>query len=181
MSLSDLASIGSLVSGVAVLASLIYLTLQVRQNTHAHRTTAHQGRLAFVRDFLAQVAQPSMPTVYLRGMEADSSLTEEEFTRFRALMHSWFLGMAEIVWLHERGVLDEDRFVGSMAALRGYLSFPGCRALWPIIKPTMPVGFQHLVEKTIASTEERSAHEQFETWRSAVAGSGGPSLRPSAE
>lgn len=42
MSLSDLASIGSFVSGVAVLASLIYLALQVRQNTHAHRVTAHQ-------------------------------------------------------------------------------------------------------------------------------------------
>ena len=31
MSLSDLASLGSFVSGVAVLVSLIYLALQVRQ------------------------------------------------------------------------------------------------------------------------------------------------------
>jgi hypothetical protein len=33
MSLSDLASIGSFVSGAAVLVSLVYLRLQIRQNT----------------------------------------------------------------------------------------------------------------------------------------------------
>jgi hypothetical protein len=174
MSLSDLASIGSFVSGVAVLASLIYLALQVRQNTHAHRVTAHQDRLTFLRDFLGRIADPSVAAVYLRGLSADGALTEVEFTRYRALMHSWFLGMAEIVWLHERGVLDEDRFAGSMEALRGYLSFPGCRAVWPIIKPVMPVTFQGLVEKIIAGTQERSAHAAFETWQSAVEGAGAP-------
>jgi hypothetical protein len=170
MSLVDLAAIGSFVSGVAVLVSLIYLALQVRQNTHAHRVTAHQDRLTFVRDFLGQIADPSMATVYLRGLSADGALTEVEFTRFSALMHSWFLGMAEIVWLHERGVLDADRFAGSMEALRRYASFPGCRAVWPIIKPVMPVAFQTLVDKTIAATQERSAHAAFETWQSAIAG-----------
>ncbi|MHB8530764.1 MAG: hypothetical protein ACYC8V_14795 [Caulobacteraceae bacterium] len=146
MSLSDLASIGSFASGVAVLASLIYLALQVRQNTHAHRVTAHQDRLTFVRDFLARIADP-----FMRG---------------------WLLGMAEIVWLRQRGVLDEDRFAGSMEALRGYLGFPGCRAVWPIIKPVMPVAFQSLVEKTIAATEESSAHAALEAWRSAIEGAG---------
>jgi hypothetical protein len=33
MTLSDLASIGSLVSGVAVAITLIFLTVQIRQNT----------------------------------------------------------------------------------------------------------------------------------------------------
>ena len=173
MSLSDLASIGSLVSGVAVLASLIYLALQVRQNTHAHRVTAHQGRLTFVRDFLGQIADPSMAGVYLRGLSADGTLTEVEFTRYRALMHSWFLGMAETVWLHERGVLDADRLAGSMEALRSYLSFPGCRAVWPTIKPVMPVAFQGLVDNTIAATDERSAHAAFESWQSVIKATAG--------
>ena len=38
MTLSDLASIGSLISGIAVLISLIYLSLQVRQ---AEKISAH--------------------------------------------------------------------------------------------------------------------------------------------
>src|SRR5476651_1123571 len=39
MTLADLSSLGSFISGVAVLISLIYLGLQVRQNTMAHRVT----------------------------------------------------------------------------------------------------------------------------------------------
>jgi hypothetical protein len=43
MSFADLASVGSFVSGAGVLVSLIYLGLQIRQNTHAVRSQIHQG------------------------------------------------------------------------------------------------------------------------------------------
>ena len=44
MSLSDLASIGSLVSGVAVLGSLIYLALQVRQTDRNQQAAIRHSR-----------------------------------------------------------------------------------------------------------------------------------------
>ena len=43
MTLSDLASIATVVSGVAVLVSLIYLSLQTRQNTRHIRALLWQG------------------------------------------------------------------------------------------------------------------------------------------
>jgi hypothetical protein len=173
MSLADLASIGSFVSGLAVLVSLIYLSLQVRQNTHLHRASAHQARLSFVMEFLGGQTDASMASVLLSGLEGDAQMTEVEFTRFRAFMHRWFLGMAEIVWLHDRGVLDDDRFAGSMAALGSYLSFPGCRAVWQVIKPVMPAPFRALVEKTIAETPVASVNSLFKTWQSALPGQAG--------
>jgi hypothetical protein len=42
MSFADLASLGSFVSGIGVLVSLIYLSLQIRQNTRAVRSQIHQ-------------------------------------------------------------------------------------------------------------------------------------------
>ena len=168
VSLSDVASIGSLVSGAAVLVSLIYLGLQVRQNTHVHRASAHQARLDFVMEFLDGQTDPSLAPVFLRGLEGDPTMTEVEFTRFRAFMHRWFLGMAEIVWMHERGVLDDDRYAGSLEALRGYLGFPGCRAVWQVVKPVMPAPFRILVETTIADTDVASVHSVFNAWRSAL-------------
>ena len=168
MSLSDLASVGSFVSGVAVLVSLIYLSLQVRQNTHAHRASAHQDRLNFVKEFLGRITDPSMASVYLRGLSADGEMSEVEFTQYRALMHGWFLGMSEIVWLYERGVLDADRYAGSMEALRGYLLYPGCRAVWQVINPVMPPSFRALVENIIAEGGEGDVHGAFESWRGAI-------------
>ncbi len=173
MSLADLASIGSFVSGVGVLISLIYLSLQIRQNSHIHRATAHQARLDFVMAFLDGQTDASMAAVFLRGLNGDGQLTEVEFTQFRAFMHRWFLGMAEIVWMHDRGVLDDDRFAGSMAALRSYLSFPGCRAVWQVIESFMPAPFRALVEEVIANTQVASAQSGLKAWQSALSNQAG--------
>jgi hypothetical protein len=43
MLLSDLASIGNLVSGLAVLASLVYLSLQLRQTDRNQKALMNQG------------------------------------------------------------------------------------------------------------------------------------------
>ena len=45
MTLSDLGSIGELIGGVAVVVSLIYVALQIRQNTRAIRASSHQSAL----------------------------------------------------------------------------------------------------------------------------------------
>ncbi|MFI4935496.1 MAG: hypothetical protein ACHP7N_12805 [Caulobacterales bacterium] len=177
MSLTDLASVGSFVSGLAVLISLIYLSQQIRQNTHVHRATAHQERLNFVKDFLARIADPSMAPLYLRGLSGDGEMSEVEFTQYRMLMHGWFLGMSEIVWLYERGVLDEERYAGSMEALRGYLRFSGCRAVWRVINPAMPTSFRTLVERFIAEGGEGDVHSAFASWRG-LTGSAGVAASP---
>src|SRR5580765_5709256 len=57
MSLSDLASIGSLVSGLAVLVSLIYLGLQTHQNAKHSRALIQQGRAARVADTALRIAE----------------------------------------------------------------------------------------------------------------------------
>jgi len=50
MSLSDLASLGSFVSGLAVLISLIYLAIQVQQAEQNQKAQIQQGRAARLVD-----------------------------------------------------------------------------------------------------------------------------------
>jgi hypothetical protein len=52
MNLSDLAAIGSLVSGIAVLVSLVYLAQQTRQNSKHTRALIQQGRAIQSADIL---------------------------------------------------------------------------------------------------------------------------------
>src|SRR5215472_11229819 len=67
MSLSDLASLGSFVSGAAVLASLVFLffqmrqmTEQVRQTERNQRATINQERIAQYSDRLLRWSEPSL-------------------------------------------------------------------------------------------------------------------------
>jgi hypothetical protein len=66
MTLSDLASIGSLVSGVAVLVSLIYLALQVRQAEKNQRALMNQGTVARVSESILGFAQPALNAISTR-------------------------------------------------------------------------------------------------------------------
>ena len=68
MSLSDLASVGSFVSGIAVLVSLIYLALQVRQAEKNQRALIHQGRVAQSTERFLRFADPGFSRAYLKGL-----------------------------------------------------------------------------------------------------------------
>src|SRR5215472_13261165 len=60
MSLSDLASLGSFVSGVAVLATLVLLLLQMRQSNLNQRALMQQMRSARTIETLLKQAEPDI-------------------------------------------------------------------------------------------------------------------------
>ena len=82
MSLSDLASIGSLVSDMAVLISLIYLALQVRQAERNQRAIVQQARISRSSDQLMGLADPVLTRAWLQGLKGAADLSEEETFRF---------------------------------------------------------------------------------------------------
>ena len=81
MSLSDLASIGSLVSGVAILVSLIYLAIQVRQAEKNQRAVLNQGYITRVADYLRWYAESPINELRTRVIAGDTSFTAEELLR----------------------------------------------------------------------------------------------------
>ena len=145
MSLNDLSNIAQVVSGVAVLASLIYLSLQIRQNTHAHRATARENRRAVGRDQLLLLGDPETAQLILRGHAADKTMTTVEHYRYNAYVTAFFVGMEEQFWLLEQGVLDDKAFAGQAVVLLGYLAQPGPRIVWHLWKPRASPAFQKFV------------------------------------
>src|SRR5881296_316469 len=103
MSLSDLASIGSLVSGVAVLISLIYLTLQVRQAGRSQRALMQQGRANRVADTCLRIAEPGLSRVFNKAMSGDDNLTPEELEQFMNICRAGFLSGEDSFLQHRSG------------------------------------------------------------------------------
>ena len=116
MTLDDLGNLGEIVSALGVVASLIYLALQIRQNTAQIRqntnsvlggvelqTTLHHS------DWLASVAQsPELARVWRLGMSAQAPLAEEEEVQFAMLLGSAFYGIEGVFRQYTRGLLSED-------------------------------------------------------------------------
>jgi len=71
MSLSDLASLGSFVAGFAVLTSLVYLALQVRQSERNQQISIRHSRVSRTVELHLALATPPWRT---RGCTARRAL-----------------------------------------------------------------------------------------------------------
>jgi hypothetical protein len=79
MVLSDVASIATAVSGLAVTASLIYVGIQTKQNVRHTRALIHQGTAARTTNILLGFMNGEIVTAWI----VDGLLNDEQFSRGR--------------------------------------------------------------------------------------------------
>jgi hypothetical protein len=134
MSLSDLASLGSFVSGIAVLVSLIYLSLQVRQAERNQRAIVQQARISRSSDQLMHLAEPALARAWLKVVSSPGDATEEESFQFVVIVTA-MLRNAEDVWFqHELNLLDAASLNNQLGPLRTVLSTRAGAALWNVAR-----------------------------------------------
>jgi hypothetical protein len=154
MSLSDLASLGSFVSGFAVLVSLVYLALQVRQAERNQRAVLNERFVSRAIEATWRYAE-SPTLIELRGrMNAgDTTFTADELLiltlQFRGILLS-----TQDVWLQNKsGLLDEPTLDASMRTFKNaWLSQPVYRALWVQASQGIGPEFRTAVDEMIKET-----------------------------
>ena len=153
MSLSDLASIGSLVSGVAVLVSLIYLALQVRQAEKNQRAVLNQGYITRVTDYLRWYAESPINELRTRVIAGDTAFTAEELMRLQTAFRITLLSAQDAYLQHRAGLVDEMTLDNSMRSVRNsWLNQPVYRALWLQQAPTIAPEFAAVIETILRET-----------------------------
>jgi len=167
MNWEAIAAIGQMLGSLAVLITLVYLALQVRQNTLAHRATAHMGRYAFAREQTARMIDPAIAALALKGFSDNDTFTEIEAWQCHSLLQSFMLGSEEMFWLHNQGSLDEDAFNVQMTVLLQILGTVSGRASWEIGNWTP--AFQGFVEQKLGTLPRAAATPFLEVWKSARA------------
>ena len=80
MTVQDLGSIGEFVAAIATLATLIYLALQIRQNTKTVRASAHHAMTESATSIAFEFARTENAQILLKGGRAHGDLTAESAT-----------------------------------------------------------------------------------------------------
>src|SRR5476651_2650669 len=75
MSFSDLAALGSFLSGVAIIFSFIFLALQMRQANLNQRALMQQGRVARTSETMLRLTEPHMIESVMRGTAGDLTMS----------------------------------------------------------------------------------------------------------
>ena len=131
MTLNDLANIGQVIGAIAVVISLIYVALQIRQNTNAVRSaTAQTVHEHFANWYHLIAADAELSRIAASGLRDYASLSEQERVRFIAAFMS-FLSYSQNAFLKWRqGLLAPALWTGWEQVILNLLGAPGGAALW---------------------------------------------------
>jgi hypothetical protein len=156
MSLEDLGNIGEFVAAVAVVVSLIYLAVQIRQNTAQLVQNAEEFRMSFrqqeygrIIDFNSVViASRDVGDLLDRGRTDFDSLDGADRQRWNAYLHSLFRHY-EGGYQFMVGGVQEKRVL----ALHYYLKAPSTRKFWRSVRETYEKSFREHVDSLVAEIE----------------------------
>src|ERR1043166_8220525 len=152
MSLSDLASLGSFVSGFAVLASLIYLALQVRQTKHNQQIAIRHSRVSRIVELHLALADPGVVDAWLHGSGNSQEITQTQLSQFINLCRALFFHFEDSFYQREEGLLNDDAFETVVAGARLSARSPGWRAAWKMARPNFGGPFLAFMDEVVAGS-----------------------------
>ena len=126
MSLADLAS---LASSVAVVVSLLFLGLQIRQSNRNQRSLMQQGRSARNVELLSRLSDPRVSDVISRAANGET-LTDQDCFVLYSYMTSVFWSYEDCFFQFHLGMLDPKSWASDGTVLRRLLGNPAYRAVW---------------------------------------------------
>jgi putative salt-induced outer membrane protein YdiY len=89
MNWDAIGAIAEVLGALAVFLTLVYLALQIRQNTKAVRSSAVDASINSVMSVRGMMAQDSeLADIFLRGNADPASLTANEYLRYRLLLQN---------------------------------------------------------------------------------------------
>ncbi len=169
MALSDLASIGSFVSAVAVLISLVYLSVQVRQSERNQRAIIQQGRATRQSDLLLRIADAGIVDANYKGRAGNADITQSELHQF---LYSWLaslVGFEDAFLQHVHRLMNEDSFEGMVMIMQFFFSQPGNRAMWKLRRNVFSRGFVTFIDNLISKVEVAQPVDLLARWSAEIA------------
>jgi hypothetical protein len=131
MNWQALGAIGEFVGGVLVVVSLLYLAVQLRQNTRALRSDTHQQWVLMnTGQNLLFPQNPAFGAVFLKGSEHPQDLTPEERLQFEGLVLNVMNTQEALFFQYREGAVDREFLVGRESAFLGVLSLRGIADWW---------------------------------------------------
>ena len=139
MSLSEVASLATAVSGLVVTVSLIYVAIQIRQNARHTKALIHQGTAARTVTMLLKFMEADVVTAWIEG---NGGTPTPELIRQRQFYYHCgvnMVAMEDYFSQHEAGLLSHEQFARGCETFRLRLREPGLRSYWlkqrePLVK-----------------------------------------------
>ena len=148
MSIAELGAIGEFVGAIAVVVTLIYLAVQIRQNTSSNRAMAHQTwpeNSASTNTFAKE-----MYAFRERAYHEPETLNAEEKAKsdyyFVQALHT----LEAMYFMWRLGSVDGTYWQSKVRTIAFFAAFKGFRLCWGEYRPIFDERFAGIVDEEIA-------------------------------
>jgi len=144
-------AIGEVVGAAGVIASLLYLAVQIRSSARASAVESKLRSATFLNDFIdSLIEHPELNDVFLRGVADLDLLSKEEYFQFSNMSLKAFWLFSAGHFQFRTGTLSEDEFSEQRAVLRYWLRGQGCKDWWEKLgRASVSPAFREFVDAEI--------------------------------
>lgn len=133
MSLEQASLVAQIVSALAIIASLIFVGLQVRQATKAVRNSSSQAHSSIYTQIVTTLIEHGdFAGIWRRTLIDPASVNEVDWVRFVAYCSALFrfYESSRVQWLH--GQLNQEHWQTIEGQVRTLATQPGIQAWWKL-------------------------------------------------
>ena len=145
MNWEAIGAIGEIIGATAVVASLVYLAVQIRTQNRESRMSAMHDISVGYRDGLAAVAEGDMADLFVKAFDDYESLTRPETIRLIAGASRLFRIWEEAYLLNQAGYLEKRTWETMLRQFNGYISLRPFYEVWATRKQFFDNEFQDFV------------------------------------
>ena len=165
MSIIELGALGEFLGSIGVIATLIYLAIQIRQNTHSldegrrlAMAQSYEARASRVDADMRQMAESPYLGIHERARdEGVGGLTPEEQARVRYRAISYHMRFDNLHYQYEQGCLDDIYYES--------IFMPGVRRFapqWKELELGWRPTFRQEIDRILSESEDESEDESEE-------------------
>ena len=154
MTLADLGNIGEFIASIGVLITLIYLAIQIRQNTDALKVQTRQALSETqFSNINLRATDPQLPMIIAKGT-AGEPMTDEEQARFYYHCDASMRQFENAYSHYQAGMLSEPDWTAQRRSIVVSLRSELARDVWQRLKPTYNESFATIVDEALAVYEQ---------------------------
>ena len=130
MSIMELGALGEFVGSILVLATLIYLVVQVRQNTKGINSASFVNVAHLFNQVNALIiADDTLLNLMTRGHDTPDELSEDERSRYLVVLRAYNNAHMALEWSYREGTLPTDSWEVYRNSFAAMLATPGGEVL----------------------------------------------------
>ena len=157
LSLTDLSDLSQIFAAIAVFASLIFVALQIRQNTKAIKAASHHAVTdSFNAINTLIISDPKVARLWRLGLAGSGELDEDEQISFSFMSLGYMRVFETLHYQYTTGALEPKLFEAELNTLQWTVTNPGFRAWWAVNPISLSTEFRAFIDGLIRDAREKS-------------------------